>query len=320
MALPAIPSRLRDKPHYVFHPLRLLRRASYGIGSGGSTGGEAAIAHLPWGLELEVRSREAIGYSILTAGVFDPCVTETLHRLIDPGDLVVDVGANVGYLTSLAASRAGGGGSVIAYEPHPRVFELLQANVARWRGRSDLAPVEIRQAAVSDRRGTAKLASGPLFHENMGLASLQPADTADAAVDLLSVAVERLDDALAGRRIGVMKVDVEGHEPEVLRGAEQLLRAGLIRDLVFEDHEQYPDPSTELVQAANYQLFSLENDLFGLRLGAPEQRGKVSAWPGPSYLATRDPDRALARLSPRGWRVRGIGPTPPWRAWQRRLG
>jgi FkbM family methyltransferase len=304
-----LPERLNDKPQYVFHPLRALRRARYG---GPSTAGRRATAQLPWGLPLEVNADEAIGFTILTTGVFDPCVSETIHRLIDPGDLVVDVGANVGYLTSLAARRAGPGGTVLAFEPHPHVFELLQANVARW-GAGDVAAVDARQTALSDRDGTAELNAGPSFHANMGLARLNGTDTATAEDVLVPVTLEQLDDVIGDRSIGLLKIDVEGHEPEVLRGGRRLLESGRVRDLIFEDHDPYPDASTELVESAGYRLFSLSNDLFGVQLGAPAERGEVSEWPGPSYLATRDPERAIARLRPRGWHIEGIGPTPPWR-------
>ncbi len=306
-----LPARLNDKPHYVFHPLRMLRRARY---AGPSTAGRRAVAQLPWGLPLEVYADEAIGYTILTAGVFDPCVSETMHRLIDPGDHVVDVGANVGYLTGLAASRAGASGSVLAFEPHPDVFELLAANAARWRGR-DAAPVRIHQAALSDRDGVASLNAGPRFHANMGLATLDDG-TADAG-DLVSVAVRQLDDVVGDVRIGLLKIDVEGHEPDVLRGAERLLFDGRVRDIIFEDHEPYPDASTKLVERAGYTLLSLSNDLLGVQTGAPAARGQTSDWPGPSYLATRDPERALARLRPRGWQIDGIGPANPWPALRR---
>jgi FkbM family methyltransferase len=314
-----LPARINDKPQYVLHPLRLLRRALHAVRPAGSDAGAAAtaLADLPWGLELEVHRGDAIGYTILTSRVFDPCVTETLHRLIDPGDSVVDVGANVGYLTSLAAARAGASGSVLAFEPHPRVFELLARNSARWRGRPDTAPVEIHQAAISDAQGRAELASGPLFDQNMGLASLHTGGAA-GDVDLFEVAVQRLDDLVGERPVGLLKIDVEGHEPAVLRGARDLLAAGRVRDVVFEDHEVYPDACTELLQACGYELFSLENDLFGLRLVAPADRGSTRAWPGPSYLATLDAPRALARLSPRGWRVAGIGLRPVRRRSPRR--
>jgi FkbM family methyltransferase len=310
-----LPERFNDKPHYVFHPVRALRRARYG---GPSTDDRLDVAHLSWGLSLELHPQEAIGYSILTTGIFDPCVSETMHRLIDPGDLVVDVGANVGYLTSLAAARAGAGGSVISFEPHPQVFELLASNVARWNA-SGVAPVDPHQVALSDRDGTAELNAGPLFHANMGLATLNEPATATEADILLPVSVQRLDNMLGDRDIGLLKIDVEGHEPEVLRGATKLLDSGRIRDIIFEDHDPYPDASTALVEAAGYRLFSLSNDLFGVHLGQPADRGETADWPGPSYLATRDPDRALARLRRRGWQIDGIGPTSPITALRDRL-
>ena len=304
-----LPARLNDKPHYVFHPLRMVRRARYG---GPSTVDHRDVAQLPWGLPLEVGADEAIGFTILTAGVFDPCVTETMHRLIDPDDLVVDVGANVGYLTSLAATRVGAGGHVLAFEPHPVVFELLSGNIARWNG-AHVAEVQPHQLALSDHTGTAELNAGPAFHVNMGLSSLEAAAEATAEDVLVPVEVKRLDEVVGEQHIGLMKVDVEGHEPGVLRGSLDSLKAGRIRDLIFEDHNPYPDESTQLVEDQGYKLFSLSNDLFGVNLGAPAERGEVREWPGASYLATREPERAAERLRPRGWQVGGIGPSLPRR-------
>jgi FkbM family methyltransferase len=304
-----LPARLNDKPQYVFHPLRMVRRARY---RGPSGAGGRDVAQLPWGLRLEVGADEAIGFTILTTGVFDPCVSETMHRLIDAGDVVVDVGANVGYMTSLAAVRAGAAGSVVAFEPHPVVFELLSANVARWGGR-DLAVVTAHRLALSDHAGTAELNAGAAFDANMGLSALEPAGVARPEDVLVPVEVKRLDDVIGERRVGLLKIDVEGHEAAVLRGGLELLQSGRIRDVIFEDHDPYPDDSTRLLEDAGYRLFSLSNDLFGVNLGAPAARGEISAWPGPSYLATREPERAVRRLGPRGWRIDGIGPSPPWR-------
>lgn len=307
-----LPARLNDKPHYVFHPARALRRSLRSVLPAASKAADVEVAQLLWGLPLQVYSREAIGNTILTADVFDLCVTETMHRLIDPGDVIVDVGANVGYLTSLAAARSGAGGTVIAYEPHPTVFKLLARNAAQWAQQSGVASVEVHEAALSDQVGSGELSAGPEFHGNMGLAALRSASEVSADEELLSVSLRRLDDEIGDRAVGMLKIDVEGHEPEVLRGAERLLERGDVRDIVFEDHEEYPDRATELVERAGYRLFSLDNDLLGLCLGAPENRGPIDPWPGPSYLATRDPDRAIARLVPRGWQIKGIGPALPW--------
>jgi FkbM family methyltransferase len=272
--------------------------------------GRSEVMRLPWGLPLEVYTSDAIGFSIVAGGVFDPCVTETLHRLIEPGETVADVGANLGYMTSLAAARVGAGGSVLAFEPHPRAFELLGRNVARWSDLGTVGAVELRQMALSDAAGEGELFSGGSEEFDMAVASLgdDQHPPMGAGSEAISVTLARLDELDGIDRLAVMKIDVEGHEPAVLRGAGGLLESGAIRDIVFEDHDDYPSESTAIVEDAGYELISLDNDLWGLRLGAAADRGEMPAWPGPSYLATRDPERARQRLGGRGWQVKGIGP------------
>ncbi len=305
-----LPARLNDKPHYVFHPASAARRVLHRV-LAESRDGRTRVVQLPWGLPLEIRTSDAIGYSIYAARVFDPCVTETLHRLIGPGDVVVDAGANIGYMTSLAAVRSGPSGTVVAYEPHPVVFALLAANAAAWRRRGSVAEVDLREEALSDREGQGELDAGPAFEANMGLSSVQ-AGSGASGDSTIPIGLVRLDEAFRDRRVDVLKIDVEGHESSVLEGAKAMLHEGKVRDIVFEDHAQYPSPATQLVEAAGYHLVTLDNDLFGLTLGVPAERGAMRAWPGPSYLATRDPDRAIPLLSAPGWEVRGIGPPAGW--------
>jgi FkbM family methyltransferase len=299
-----LPERLARKPQYVFHPLRAARRATYRFVR---EDGRTRVTELPWGLPLEVYAGDAIGFSIVAGGVFDPCVTEALHRLIDPGDVVADIGANVGYMSSLAAARVGSEGAVLSFEPHPRVYEVLERNAARWRERGRVGAVELRRVALSDAAGEGTLLS-PSFEGNTGLASLD-AGGGETAADSSAIPVElaRLDEVDGAERVRFVKIDVEGHEADVLRGATGLLADGGVRDIVFEDHDEYPSPATAVVEDAGYELISLDNDLLGLRMVAPERRGEVPAWPGPSYLATREPDRARGRLASRGWQVRGVG-------------
>lgn len=300
-----LPARANDKPHYVLHPSRAARRALERFSRSGRDGRQ--IAHLPWGLDLEVELSDAIGYSIYIGGVFDPGVTETLYRLIDPGETVVDVGGNIGYLTSLAAQRAGPSGQVMSFEPHPGVFALLSANVARWSG-APVAPVQTRQLALSDHAGEGRLSVGPLFDRNMGLASLQGDEPPAAGAQTVAVELSTLDDVLGDRSIDVLKVDVEGHEPEVLGGATRLLAEQRVRDVVFEDHDPYPSRATRALEDAGYTLYAIGNDLLGVVLLAPQDRVNAPAWPGPSYLATRDPSRVSERMQSRTWRTPGIMP------------
>ena len=310
-----LPSRFKTKPHYVLHPSRMARRMLHRFSPDGEPGSHEVI-QLPWGLPLEVQRSDAIGYSIIVGRVFDPCVTEALYRLIDPGETVVDVGANIGYLSSLAALRAGPSGRVLSFEPHPVVFERLERNVGRWVGRG-IAAVEPQRRALSDRRGQGELAVvGAAFHLNMGLASLRTDEPRKPGEDVVGVELVTADEVLDEQTIGLMKIDVEGHEPEVLAGATQMLAARRIRDVIFEDHDPYPSQATRLLEDAGYRVFALDNDLLGIVLTPPESRTDAPAWPGPSYLATCDPDRAIARAQPRWWRTPGILPRP----WGRILG
>jgi hypothetical protein len=105
--------------------------------------------------------------------------------------------------------------------------------------------------------------------------------------------------------IGVLKIDVEGHEAAVLQGAASLLARHGIRDIVFEEHGSHPTNATRLLEGYGYALFRLRQRFLGLSADPAGESGKHGQWDPPSYLATTDPDRATVRLAPRGWAVLG---------------
>lgn len=172
---------------------------------------------------LPVKMQHA--YRVLRHTVLFPCERELVHmrRFLDPEKVAVDVGANVGLYTSVLARRAK---RVIAFEPHPDCADYLR--------RLAIRNSEVREAAVSDRSGTRRLRV-PLD----GQTSLHALGTIETGNDFRSearassvreVAVETvtLDDALCGTTpcddgIGFIKVDVEGHELGVLKGAERVV-------------------------------------------------------------------------------------------------
>ncbi len=303
--------RAATKPQYLLHPQRLVRRALRPLLSDPDQ--ELVEVELGWGLPLRVHSREAIGYSIRTVGVFDPCVSEALHRLIAAGDVVVDVGANVGYMTSIMVQATGPTGAVTAYEPHPRVYEVLAQNVQLWQTRGP-CPVTAVRLAISNRRGTGTLSEGSSFRQNMGTARLTEGDASPADMD---IEVECLDELLGEREIGLLKVDVEGAEPAVFEGAEILLRRQRIRDIVFEDHGRYPTAASSVLERHGYTVAALDNSLFKVRLRRPTEVRAAPAWPGQSFLATLDIDRAARRFESTGWSLPGI--EPEWLSLARRV-
>lgn len=117
------------------------------------------------------------------------------------------------------------------------------------------------------------------------------------------VPVTTLDTAVSiERTIGLLKIDVEGHELKVLKGAQRLLASGLIRDIVFEDFDVPPKPTASLLESYGYVIYRIGNTLFGPTLG-PVAASDADPMNSTNFLATRTPKRALARLAKRGWAV-----------------
>ena len=262
---------------------------------------------MQWGHAISADPHDPIGLALLRRGMFDLLVCETLLRLTDAGETVVDAGANIGQMTSLLAHAVGERGRVISFEPHPKVFARLARNAAQWQALPGSPQLELHQVGLSDADGVAKL-STDVFESNQGSASLETPTQHRGRMDEHTVEVQRLDDALGDDvNVGVMKMDVEGHEIRALEGASAMLRSGRIRDIVFEERDAPPTPVTRLLEDYGYTVIRLGEGLRGPLLGsigAADVEGKDD----PSLLATRAPERAIERLRVRGWAIYGVGP------------
>ena len=295
-------SRLRWNlcaPEYIFRPAQLLRRARRRLALH-----PPEVCRLPWGLDLRLSPGEMISRSIARKGIYDLVLTETVWRLLDEGEYALDVGSHLGYVTSVMAARVGRRGKVIGLEPHPDLFQELSRNVERWKEARNAAEVVVLNVAASDVAGAGFLRIPPDWEANRGVASvLEPGQVLAEKDRKCPARRERLDNLLeANIRVGVAKLDVEGHESAVLRGAEGLLGRRAIRDIVFEDFGRYPTAAMLLLEGFGYTVYSLAKALWGPRL-APADRSGVPQWDDPNYLATLDPARAVARLQKRGWAV-----------------
>lgn len=146
-------------------------------------------------------------------GGWDPEETEALRAALAPGMTVLDVGANVGYVTLLAARAVGPDGRVLAVEPHPDNVRLLRANLDRH----GLAQVEVVAAAAWDAPGSVELsecASNTGDHRVGALTAERP---------VLDVPAVRLDDVAGDADVGVIKLDTQATEHVALRGASRIL-------------------------------------------------------------------------------------------------
>jgi FkbM family methyltransferase len=286
------------KAEYVWTPSRLaqrLLRRSRVRWEGGM-----CVVPMRWQLSLTVSRLDNVARSVDRLGVHDLVVTETLWRLIEQGDTTIDVGANVGYMTLAMIARMRGGGRVFAFEPHPALFQELSGNLLGARARYPHVEVIARNEALSDSRGTAWLSQPPGFEDNRGLAAIAPHADGDRAGH--EVPTRPLDDYAAelGADVALAKIDVEGHEPAVLRGARGLLERGVIRHIVLEEHGRYPTESTRLLESLGYSIFFLERTLLRPNLGEPGRPAR-SAWEPPNLLATRRPDEVRALFAASGW-------------------
>lgn len=287
------------KPWYIYRPSQIARRLYRSLIPRAS--GVRPIP-LPWGGTLTADTAKNLGRSLWEAGIYDIATSEVIARLLRPGDLALDVGANVGYITALMGRRAGPDGRVVAFEPHPDLFRLLQENVRRA-DPSPSATVELHNAAVGEATGQATLVIPPEFETNDGLASLS-ATPRDGDV-VISVDVMTLDDLLGDRSVGVLKIDVEGHELSVLKGAARLIESHAVRHLVFEEHAGPTSPACTFLTERGYTLFELGWSLHGPELAGLDGASITKPYEAPNYLATCDPDDARARCRSRGWWVLG---------------
>jgi FkbM family methyltransferase len=158
-----------------------------------------------------------IGAPIIAGSEHEPHVAAALRERLRPGDVVLDIGANVGNFTLLAASRVGAAGRVIAVEPIARNRDLI-VRAAQLNG---FAQVEVIAGAASDRPGTVDLRTHPETSN-----SATPAAAGERLRDARGIAVSVpalvLDDRLADlHRLDLIKIDIEGMEPLALRGLER---------------------------------------------------------------------------------------------------
>jgi len=144
-------------------------------------------------------------------GTFEPEERSIFENTVREGDVVFDIGANVGFYTLLASVLVGEGGKVYAFEPLPRNLSSLKSHMKI----NGVTNVEIIEAAVADHNGAARFEESP----DPSMSHL----SAQGAVEVRTVS---LDDLISRGEIPApdfIKIDVEGAEASVLRGARDVL-------------------------------------------------------------------------------------------------
>jgi FkbM family methyltransferase len=283
-----------NKPEYFYRPQQGLRRIVQTFLPQPST----VQVVLPWGLRMRVNPDEDLGNALWRFGIYDLPLSETIWRLLDRGETAIDVGANIGYVTGLLAARSGPGARVVAFEPHPQLFSELLSHISDWSDQR-ISLIKPYDVALSCQGGTAFLDEGKNFESNRGTSRI----TQDPSN--IEIRTARLDEFGSDfGPIGLLKLDVEGHEEEAFSGAEKLLRAKAIRDIVFEDHSRsFKSPVPSMLAGLGYAIFAVTRSLTGPLLVKAGARYTSASYLPPNFLATADPQRAIARVKARGWQV-----------------
>jgi len=177
------------------------------------------------GVSLRLDPADMIGRQILFGNVWQPEVWQSISDGLSTGGVFLDVGAHIGYETLKASVKVGPSGRVISFEPNPHTLRELRANIAA----SHATNVTVEPIACTDIEQTLKLYDST-SEGNSGSSSLSLANADEAKMGTLpsyTVKGRPIDDVvreLGLSRLDVIKVDVEGAEYLVLRGAQKTLR------------------------------------------------------------------------------------------------
>ena len=171
--------------------------------------------------------REPIALHLLINGAYEPETQDLLLRFLPLGGVFIDVGANIGTFTIPAAKHVGSSGRVIAIEASREVFNVLQKNVDT----NKVKNVQLVCAAAGASAGDTEFYPAPADHFGMG--SRAPQFNA-APIAIPSVMLDSLVQSFNLSSVDLIKIDVEGFELDVLKGASGLLSAKKPPLIMFE--------------------------------------------------------------------------------------
>jgi FkbM family methyltransferase len=169
------------------------------------------------GALIILNQNDAVVSDAITLGVYERPETSFFCAVCQPGMTFLDIGANIGYYSALAAVRIGRHGRIIALEPDPENFRYLQKNVA-VNGADNAVCIQKAAAAES---GTLRL---HVNKENRGDNRLYANDLCDTSYEVEVDTVDALLEDCGVKRVDLIKIDVQGFEGHVLRGMRKTIR------------------------------------------------------------------------------------------------
>ena len=196
-------------------------------------------------------------------------MTEAICRLLPSGETALDIGVNIGQMTSLLRVMAGSKGRVLSFDPSGAVLRNVRFGGTTFGRR--LCSGGKAPTGLGRRRGEAHLEVPQHWAQNRGVAKLSSSTENGSSIP---VKVTTLDRVLPpGTHVGVCKIDVEGHELSVFKGAAQLLADRRIRDIIYEDFSTLSQPRSQPFESGWFHLFHLDARFLGPSLTGVDVRG-----------------------------------------------
>jgi FkbM family methyltransferase len=190
-----------------------------------------------------------LGRAIYLNHVHEPTESGLFLKYIKRGDIVLDIGSNLGYYSLVSSKKVGASGKIYAFEPDMKNFNALVRNV-KLNGFKNIIPVN---CAVANFDGKQKL----YLEKDSGWHSLRTCSKTSKIVKVL-----KLDTFLKNRaRVDIIKIDVEGYEGYVLEGARNIIKKNKNLKILMEFNPEYLNiahyPPMKLLNLLNKNKFKI---------------------------------------------------------------
>lgn len=180
------------------------------------------------GAQMRLNLKEFIQRQMFI-GAYEPVQTGWFKECLGTGDVFVDIGASFGHYTTLAAALVGPCGKVFAFEPSPVATKVLEDAI----NESELLNVVLTKSAVGRRNDTIELYM-PSTTPNLHSPSIIKSDPHFTPIQIPVISLDTFAPFATLQSINLMKIDVEGYEPDVLKGMNRLLSEKRIKNIFCE--------------------------------------------------------------------------------------